>query len=751
MFSKLTRGALFSTLLILSHNLSTVELAQPVAEELKTQRPDWKFEITAYHPSGGAKEIVFFEEQDHQRRVPMKKVTYFESGKICSEEDIALQAVVENDEEKIAIVPHGRGVILFEDGNTECILNYKAGQLHGPLKTYFNSGKVNNDFNFKEGQFHGPAVSYYASGQVKEEAYYDEGKPQKSYVTYYENGEKAVEKHFENGVLEGAVQEWYDTGQLMATHLFYKGNLHANNAPASIIYYENGKIKESKHAKDGQLDGLFVQYHSNSNRKYQVHYVAGKKEGKEQYFSEEGEVLGGGEYKNGRPINSHTLKFSNGLFERIANFDKESRLVKPVEEFYPSGQLKARYGLDEDGKLDSLFIEWYENEQVKQECFYAHGQMHGHQKEFFASGQMKREAFYDHGKEDGVYQEWLDDGQIVHKAEMKNGQKNGVFETWYDNGQPKVQECYDSGKLNGLSQSWYANGNLKARAEYNEGIQDGVFATWYEDGQSHQKVTFAQGTKDGVEEVYYPNGKKKYFAEYESGKLNGKNQTWFEDGHMQVSGTYVAGFPNGEHIEYHLAEEGGSSHPLKTKVSFAQGKRHGLHQEFYPNGQQQLAIHFKDGNIDGKKTLWNEDGQILEESFYQNGSLHGRCLVTQKDKTQILYHFNSGQKEGVHEVYYPEEDGKRVLALSAKYRKDELEGDVLEYNKSGKMLAKTPYKAGKKEGTALVYDEQGVLRLSVDYKNGEHHGAFKQYHANGKLGKESHYKDGQKHGGGKYL
>ena len=720
---------------------------EPVATHLKQRQPNWKFQVVTYHSNGVAKEGVFFEPNANQSVAPIKKVTFDESGKLISEQDLIEQIAENQEDQKKQYVPHGLGVAFYPSGIKECVVSYKEGKLHGPLKAYYPSGKIYNEFCFNENQFCGPALSYYESGQLKEKGFYDNGVAVGAYTNFHENGEKSSEKNFENGVLEGAYMEWYEDGSIKSTRLFQKGELHANGAPAVLLYNEKEKVIESQYFENGQLDGKHIKYHPNSSRSYQVSYVNGKKVGKEEFFSEDGKQLGGGSYKDGKPVKSHNIKYPDGSFQRIAQFSDEGTLLKPAEEFYFSGQLKVRYTLDEDQKFDGHFLEWFEDNQLKLDQYYSNGTLNGLQKEFYPNGEQKCEVSFSDGKQDGLFTQWYEDGQVELKVEIKNGEKDGHFQQWHPDGHLKVSEYYLDGKLHGDSQAWNLEHCLIHKVYYENGLQDGLFQTWFDDGTPYQSITFVKGAKDGLEEVYHLNGQKKSVAHYINGALDEKRLAWFADGHIQLQTEYKNGAPIGKHKEYHSSFENNGEHILKVEAQFEEGKRQGLHQEYHPNGQKHMSINYKDGVFDGRKAMWNDKGDLIEDAHYHDGKLNGKYFVRNGDLSEAIYHYKEDLKDGIHEMHYPPQKGRaRKLALKAGYKEDLLEGDVLEYNLNGVLVAQTPFKNGKKEGTTKVFDNEGILRLSIDYSHGEHNGPFKEFSVNGNLIKEIPYEVGQKHG-----
>ncbi len=107
------------------------------------------------------------------------------------------------------------------------------------------------------------------------------------------------------------------------------------------------------------------------------------------------------------------------------------------------------------------------------------------------------------------------------------------------------------------------------------------------------------------------------------------------------------------------------------------GQKEGKAQMYYPDGSLKFEGEFKSDLIDGKATIYDENGDVKEVTTYRKGKLHG-----------------------VFEKYYP----------------------------GGKLKAKMNYSNDKIEGTAYSYYESGVLNIEEQYLNGVLNGLSKHYY-----------------------
>lgn len=117
------------------------------------------------------------------------------------------------------------------------------------------------------------------------------------------------------------------------------------------------------------------------------------------------------------------------------------------------------------------------------------------------------------------------------------------------------------------------------------------------------------------------------------------------------------------------------------------GRAHGSYREWHANGALKLSFSVIEGNADlsdsatttwvfeGKNSIWDEDGDLVAEIFYEKGSLHG----------DSLYYHKSGS-----------------LKKKLPYQSDMLQGDALVFSPQGDLTAKTPFVNDIPEGEAFV-------------------------------------------------
>jgi len=756
------------------------EKVSPVSETLRPGQPHWRSQIAEAYPSGVPLRVMFFEQIGDQKETAVKQRGFYPNGQVKFEMDLT---TVEEDspgakEWKSTFVPHGVGLWLHENGRVEKIAHYDRGVLHGEMKLHYPDGTPKGTCVFQQGKRHGKMVVYYEDGLKAEEASYLDDKLTGDLIRYYPKNVRAQLIPYEDGVPHGHAMDWYESGALKASRRFDKGLLHSDGKnPAVVVYNEEHAIQEVQDFQHGEAIGTHLRYHPNGKESYKVLYKNGKKEGKEQFFSKEGKLLGEGLYQAGIAIGKHWRNHENGKQAFLAEFDEQGKLKSPVEEFNDIGIKTAMYTFVGD-KLDGRCYQWYDDGSPKAEYNYIVGDFDGEQKEYFPppKGQkreshLKMHTFYRNKARDGVHEEWHENGQMAIQMHLKQDVKDGVVKEWHENGKPKLEEHYLAGKLDQVRREWHENGKLKFEGKFGDGSKEGVHREWNEKGdligevayendllegqmrlwfeknKLRQTGKFVKGKREGKTEEFYANGQLKAIANYKDDKLDGKVETFHEDGSPWQILSYKDGLPLGEHKEY-FKPEGNEKGKLARAASFNEfGKPDGEHKTFYPSGAVQSVVHFANGELHGSKSMWDSEGNLVEEYEYQNGKLNGRYFQRLKDGKEMVFQYKNNQKHGLHEVFYPTHEvfGKKK-ALEMNFVLDKPEGEAIEFDEAGNKISVTPYVNGMKEGTVEVFHPKGQVLMRVTFSKDKKEGPAIEYYPDGKIAQQATYVNDQKQG-----
>jgi len=753
--------------------LSARHTIEPVVSKLKVKQPNWQMKTVGTDADGNRQVIYYEHSLESDKDIPVKEIYFRQDGTRLLETDLL---VLDSDEPAVKkcstrVAYHGPSVSYAPEGNIDKIEFYNKNELQGPIKTYFSNGLLESLKYIQDGKFEGNSDTYYSDGSPKTKSNYLYGKLDGSYESYFPDGSLASKTYYKNGLPDGEALEWYENGNLKSKIEMQKGLLQGSyNQIAYTKYYPGQKVEESMDYRNGRPHGLHTMYHPNRKEGYRVNYKNGLKEGWEHFYDENETSIGKGEFKKGKPIGDHIRQTAEGTLIYLAKYDGESNVQQPILEFDSNGTKRLQYTLV-NKQYHGDFSEWHPNEQLKRAYHYQMGLFEGPQKEFHENGQLKLQVTYRDHEKQGMYAEWDDTGKVAQEVNYENGKKNGLSVSWFlssskksevtfvdnkrngnethwfDNGQIASMAGYALDKLEGWKREWTKEGTLLFEAQYHENLPQGTIQEWYADGRQKRVAHYKNNQLHGKEETFHSNGQPASVANYKDGLRDGEILFWQEDGSLLSDYYFDFGKPVGTHREYFEKDLDYPEHRLSRIMTYENGMPHGEQKSYYRTGAKKSYLQFVEGLLVGVKSLWNPEGDLLEESHYDHGKLEGRYFLVKPDGKELIFHYKDNLPEGLHLVYYPPHQffGK-VKALEAHFEKGKLEGEVAEYNEAGTKIASTPYRQGNKEGVASVFGDDGKLRISAEFKNDDQNGMAYEYFPSGKLFRQVLYANNFKEG-----
>lgn len=174
-----------------------------------------------------------------------------------------------------------------------------------------------------------------------------------------------------------------------------------------------------------------------------------------------------------------------------------------VETSYPSGRLKERYEVDDDGEKDGLYERFREDGSVEVSARYSRGALNGTYEEFGHEGDRTLEAQYKRGEKDGIYRTYA--GEVVTlDARYRRDVLNGNWLKRAPDGSHVIRAKYRRGVLDGRYVEERPAEEWERRANYDDGLLDGK-ATIRVDGDTVSEREWDEGRLvelDGI--VPYP-------------------------------------------------------------------------------------------------------------------------------------------------------------------------------------------------------------------------------------------------------
>jgi antitoxin component YwqK of YwqJK toxin-antitoxin module len=187
-------------------------------------------------------------------------------------------------------------------------------------------------------------------------------------------------------------------------------------------------------------------------------------------------------------------------------------------------------------------------------------------REYHNNGRLKSETHYRFGKETGttVYYHFYYPTKIM-EIKMKRGKRNGKLIKRFFDDQIELLAYYKNDLLEGVETSYYKNGNRSVETHYTKGKKNGPVTSWYFDGVVRESGAFVNDMFDG---------------EWEN---------FDERGLLVGEGSFVNG--TGKRTTYDYMGR------LQCETNFVNNKKEGLETYYFPSGEIEKTILFKEDRI----------------------------------------------------------------------------------------------------------------------------------------------------------
>ncbi|MBP6180507.1 hypothetical protein [Flavobacterium sp.] len=208
---------------------------------------------------------------------------------------------------------------------------------------------------------------------------------------------------------------------------------------------------------------------------------------------------------------------------------------------------------------------------------------------------------------------------------------------------------------------------LQAQTDFNKSDQNGkkhgLWRGLYEESKRPRyEGTFVHGKETGIFNFYDDTKAKSIIATREFNPNDNSAYTIFydQDKNKVSEGKVVNKLFEGEWKYYHQA-----SKIVMTTENYKNGKLEGLRTVFYPSGKIAEEISYKNNLKDGVYKKYTEKGIVLEESIFKNNEYNGLVIFKDTDGNIVSKgQFVNGKKNGIWQFF---EKGKKVKDVNMNY------------------------------------------------------------------------------------
>ncbi len=468
---------------------------------------------------------------------------------------------------------------------------------------------------------------------------------------------------------------WYITFLLV----FLSGSLSLKGQQLVTRWHDadSTKPKERFYVTDqGTLDGKYIAYFENGNKKMEGSYKGNVPTGEWDYFFENGRLRMRGQMGAGGSA-EWTYYYENGAHKMKGTTVNGKRQGQWT--FYYENGIEHKTGLYLDGEKRGTWKHYYESGHLKSQTVYEpEGALH---REFFENGKRKAEGKLVDGKPQGVWKYYDEEGKLVAEGGEQNGNREGNWKFYYPDGKVATEGNYVAGQKDGLWKTYHQNGNVASEGNMEDGQMQGSWKLFHENGAFKGETQYSNG--NGEYKEYYANGKLKVEGRLKNGEKEGSWTYYSKDG------------------------------TVEGKCDYANGAGH--YKAFYKDGTVKQEGPMEGDKRVGRWTLYNEKGEVAGHLVMldQEGDAplldpENQTNTLEADSTQSAG--NEEKKEDKKSVKRP--SGKRSgLRLNIRShfvkRRNEFRGLILSFNPLGLVRNQMPvtleYYIQDRLGYALTY------------------------------------------------
>lgn len=196
-------------------------------------------------------------------------------------------------------IPSDANLIKYyhNDGKLEAAVSYKNRVLHGPFRTYHLSGNIESEVEYINGKKEGLLRYYYENGEIESEGLFKNGIAQGNFIDYHKNRNKRrVIPHNKNGEIDGIDIEYNEAGIVIKETPYVNGKIQGT----AKEYYDSGKLKREGTFVNNKEHGPGTWYYESGAIEEQFNYKNDELDGKYITYYETGELASEMTLKKGK-------------------------------------------------------------------------------------------------------------------------------------------------------------------------------------------------------------------------------------------------------------------------------------------------------------------------------------------------------------------------------------------------------------------------------------------------------------------
>ena len=443
--------------------------------------------------------------------------------------------------------PVGLWKSFYETGDLKSSGVRNGDKLEGKWSFYYLNSEISKIINYKNSYKDGEETTYSYQGVLLIKSNWTLNKKEGEEQRFYENGELKRIIFYTEDLKDGKSIRYSQGGRIIGFTTYKKGVIYSTesfnrynkkNKKTGLWkeFYEKLKIKEEGPFTDGLRHGIFRyydlkgnleeiinfkfgikiedeesintinvirSYHDNGKVFQETIYLNGKKNGVSREFNTKGDIIGGGEYKEGELV-------AIGITKQTG--EKEGKWI-----FLYNNQEKKAEGEFINGFKEGEWIYYFITGEVEQKGFYKKGELDKEWSWWAISGERLRTENYNYGMQDGYFLEKNIQGQTLLKGVYKNGLKEGFW--IYHVNDHREEGNFINGEFEGEWRHWYSDNKPKFEGKYSFGQPEGEHKYYFYNGSINYYGSYESGVKHGKWHHFNDEGVIQYLYKYKYGEL----------------------------------------------------------------------------------------------------------------------------------------------------------------------------------------------------------------------------------------
>lgn len=295
----------------------------------------------------------------------------------------------------------------------------KKGLPDGPAAMYYGNGQVIQDIPFVKGKALGAGHAYDKDGLLLVETNYKDNKRHGIRRIFSRRGDVTIEGSFVNDEVTDRIKVEERRGLVY----YYPPDMKKGTVEC---YAGTAKVADIPILDKNIYHGAVTEYNGNGLPKKISRYFNGGRQGKTDYYKNDGSLWFSNDYNDGKPVGGYKFLDDNGVALQEGNYNGKGQKTGTWISRNRQGITEKEENYNNTGQLHGM-LKNYSNGVLIEETPYAKGRKEGISKSYDRAGVLESERSYTNNDQ-LYYKGYYPDGTLFTESVTKGGK---VFSAVY--------------------------------------------------------------------------------------------------------------------------------------------------------------------------------------------------------------------------------------------------------------------------------------------------------------------------------